>query len=267
MKRAAFVLLLFASVASADEPTPDVAAGKAAVALGAGHPLEAISELEALSDRGVIDPVVSYDRGLAYAERVRAGGEQPGDLGRAAQAFEEARSLTHDDALERDATRALAIVRAEIAKRRARAGETAELEHGQSLGRSIVGLLPENVWAILAALCAAALTAGIIVRARSAPGRVRVAGTTTCAVSAALLGVCATNVYYARDARLHLREAVVITTSRLLDARHVAIDGAAPVIEGASVTLIEESPEFARVAVGRAEGWLPATSVLPIAKR
>src|SRR5262249_36777127 len=97
--------------------------------------------------------------------------------------------------------------------------------------------------------------------------RAKVAGTTTCIVAGALLGACAINVYYARDARLHLREGVVIATTRLLDARHVAIDGAAPVIEGARVTLLEETPEYAHVAVGRTEGWLPTPAVLPLAKR
>jgi hypothetical protein len=74
-------------------------------------------------------------------------------------------------------------------------------------------------------------------------------------------------VYSARDARLHLREGVVVATSRLLDAQHVAIDGAAPVTEGARVTIVEDGPELARVVVGRVDGWLPSTSVLPLAKR
>jgi hypothetical protein len=247
------------------DPATTLASG--ANLLASGRPAEAIALLEALSDRGVVDAVLSYDRGLAYAERVRAGAEQPGDLGRAAHGFEEARALTHDAALARDATRALAAVRAEIAKRRSRAGETVDLEHGVSLGRSIVELLGENAWAVLAAVCAAALAVGIVVRARARGGRPRVAATTTSVVAAGLLAACALVVYLARDARLHLREGVVITTSRVLDARHVALDAAAPVTEGARVTIVEDGTELSHVRVGRVDGWLPAASVLPLAKR
>ncbi|HEY8075651.1 MAG TPA: hypothetical protein VIF62_16110 [Labilithrix sp.] len=277
MKRAVLVFALALAIASlgnarADEPPPDEADpaqvfGSATVALGAGRASEAIAKYESLSDRGVVDPVLSYDRGLAYAERVRASAEQPGDLGRAVHGFEEASTLTHDSALEADATRALAAVRAEIAKRRSRTGESSDLEHGVSLGRSITSLLPENTWAILAALFSAVLTAGLVFRARAEASRARVAGTTTCVLAAGLLAVCAIELWLARDARLHLREGVVVATSRLLDDRHVALDGAAPVIEGARVTITDDGPELTRVRTGRMEGWLPASSVLPLAKR
>jgi len=83
--------------------------GKATDALAGGKPGDAIALFEALADRGVVDENVSFDRGLAYAARVRIGAEQPGDLGRAAHGFEEARALTTDKALERDAFSALAI--------------------------------------------------------------------------------------------------------------------------------------------------------------
>ncbi len=269
----AIALLSHTNAYANDEPPleegdPAQVFASATVALGAGRPAEAIVKYESLSDRGVVDPVLSYDRGLAYADRVRAGAEQPGDLGRAAHGFEEARTLTNDAALEHDAARALAAVRAEIAKRRSRAGEPADLEHGVSLGRSITSLLPENTWAILAALFSAILTAALVARARTAsPGRARVAATTTCILGAGLLAACAIELWLARDARLHLREGVVVATSRLLDDRHVALDGAAPVIEGARITILDEAPDLTRVRVGRVDGWLPASSVLPLARR
>jgi hypothetical protein len=239
----------------------------AAEALAAHRPADAITSFEALSDRGVVDPVVSYDRGLAYAERVRAGGDEPGDLGRAAHGFEEARDLTRDARLERDATRALTAVRAEIARRRARAGDPLELEHGESLGRAIIGLLPENVWAILAAVFSAVLTVGIAVRALAKERRTKVAATTTSAIAGTLLAIAAADLYFARDARLHVREGVVVTGGRLLDARHLALDGVGPVPEGARVTLLDDGAEFSHVALGRLEGWLPSSTILPLAKR
>jgi len=256
-----------AKEAAAEDTDPKALFQAATDALAGDRPALAIAKLEALGDRGVVDPVVSYDRGLAYAGRVRAGAEQPGDLGRAAHGFEEARELSHDSALVADATTALAAVRAEVAKRRSRAGDAIELESGVSLGRSIVKLLPENVWAILAAMCSLALTVGIVLRARAQVRRLKVAGTTTCAVAGGLLFTLAFVVQSARDIRLHVREAVVIApATRLLDDKHVALLSVAPLPEGARVQLLDEGSDFAHVVAGRAVGWLPSGAVLPMAK-
>ena len=62
-------------------------------ALDDGRPGDAIADFEALGDRGVVDPVVSFNRALAYAARVRGGNALPGDLGRTALGLEEARAL------------------------------------------------------------------------------------------------------------------------------------------------------------------------------
>ena len=97
--------------------------------------------------------------------------------------------------------------------------------------------------------------------------RLKVAGTTTCAVAGGLLAVTAFILSSARDARHHVRDAVVIASgARLLDARHVAMTSVAPVPEGARVQLLDESGDFAHVVSERAEGWLPSNAVLPMAK-
>lgn len=252
-----------------DELDPAALFRAATVALAAGRPSDAITKLEALGDRGIVDPVVSYDRGLAYAGRVRSGPgtEQPGDLGRAAHGFEEARELSRDPALVADAKAALAAVRAEVARRRARAGDPIEIDTGVSMGRSIVRLLPENVWAMLAAIFSVSLAIGIVVRARATLKRLQVAGTTTCAVAGGLLVLSAVVLSSARDMRRHVREAVVIAPStRLLDDRHVALVSVAPLPEGARVQLLDEAAEFAHVVVGHAVGWLPSSTLLPMAK-
>jgi hypothetical protein len=253
----------------AGEETDPAALFRAATdALAGARPVEAIAKLEALGDRGVIDAVVSFDRGLAYAGRVRAGAEQPGDLGRAAHGFEEARELSRDSALIADATKALTDVRAEVAHRRSRAGDPIELETGTSLGRSIVKLLPENVWALLAAACSLALAVGIVLRSKARVRRLKVAGTTTCAVAGGLLVVFSLVLAEARNVRLRVREAVVIAPStRLLDDKHVAMLSVAPLPEGARVELLDEGADFAHVLAGRAQGWLPSSAVLPMAKR
>lgn len=282
--------MLRSGVARADEPAPAPAAAPAAApspaptttddadpaalfraatdALAGDRPADAIARFEALGDRGVVDPVVSYDRGLAYAARVRAGAEQPGDLGRAAHGFEEARELSSDPTLAADATVALTAVRAEVARRRSRGGDPIELESGVSLGRSIVRLLPENAWAVLAALASLALSVGIVLRARAEVRRAKVAGSTTMAVAGSVLVVTSLILHSARDARLHAREAVVIAPStRLLDDKRVAVVGAAPLPEGARVELQGEDSEFAKIAYGRAQGWVATSAILPMAKR
>jgi len=257
-----------ASAPDEGEADPAALFRSATDALAGDRPADAIARFEALGDRGVVDPVLSYDRGLAYAARVRAGAGHPGDLGRAAHAFEEARELSSDAALVADATRALAAVRAEIARRRARTGDPIEIDSGVSLGRSIVQLLPENAWAILAALSSLAMCVGIVVRARASERRAKVAGTTTASVAFGVLLVTALLVHSARDARLHLREAVVIAEgTRLLDDRRIAIADVGALPEGARVQLQEEGTDFARVVVGRTTGVLPSSAILPLAKR
>lgn len=275
--RVFFAAMLVGIVAHADEPQatvedrdPQAVFREATDALAGERPGDAITKLESLGDKGVVDAVASFDRGLAYARRVRAGAgaEQPGDLGHAAHGFEEARELTRDRALADDATRALTAVRAEVARRRARSGEPVDLEHGVSLGRSIVGLLPENVWALLAIALTSILTIAIVVRSRVTVARAKVAATTTCAVSGALLAITTVCAWAARDARLHLREGVVVTpNARLLDERHVVRDAVAPIAEATRVRLVEEGGGYSRITVAGQDGFLPSSAVLPIAKR
>jgi len=273
-------VLAWSAPASADDASKEPAAAPAEIddgalfaaatkALAEDRAGEAITGYEALGDRGVLDPVLSFDRGLAYAARVRAGAgaEQPGDLGRAAHGFEEARELSADARLGADAAAALAAVRAEVARRRSRAGDPVEIESGISIGRSIARLLPENAWAILAALASLAMSVGIVLRARATARRAAVTGTTTTVVAAAALCLTALALHTARDARLALREAVVIAPgARLLDDKRVAMSSVAPLAEGARVQLVDESGDFSRVSAGRLSGWLPKSVVLPMAK-
>jgi hypothetical protein len=237
-------------------------------ALNAERPTEAIGKLEALADRGVVDAVVSYNRGLAYAARVRAGGEQVGDLGRAAHGFEEAKELTRDPQLTADATSALATVRSEVARRRSRSGDPVEIEHGFSLGRAIVDLLPENVWAVFAGMMAIILSFAIIIRRKVDLPRAKVAATTAASIAGAFLFITSILSWAARDARLHLREGIVVQpNARLLDTKHLAIEGVTPLPEGVRARIVDESAGFSKITVGGAEGFLPSSSVLPLTKR
>lgn len=241
---------------------------KATQAIAGERHGEAIALLEALGDRGIVDASASFNRGLAYALRVRGGGEQPGDLGRAAHGFDEARTLTHDASMAKEAERSARLVRAEVARRRARGGEAAPIDGGASLGRAIVDLLPENVWGGASALSALVLTIFVVVRALAGSPRAKVGANTTLGVSGALMALTALLAWSARDVRLHVRDGVVIApAARLLDERHLAQNGVAPIAEGARVRLVEDAGGFSHVSAAGFDGYLPSSAVLPIAKR
>jgi hypothetical protein len=236
-------------------------------ALGDGRPGDAVADFEALGDRGVVDPIVSFDRGLAYAERVRGRGAIPGDLGRAAHGFEEARALTQDPTVARDATKALATLRAEVARRRALAGNPVEVDPGVSLGRAIIALAPEDGWGVLAGAASFLLTVSLFIRWLSTERRARIGAAIAMAVAIPALAAGALLALAARDDRLHLREGVIVSElARLSDDRHIALPGKAPLPEAARVTIEEAANGWARVRFGAEKGFIPSPAVRPLAR-
>jgi hypothetical protein len=112
------------------------------------------------------------------------------------------------------------------------------------------------------------LSVGLVLRARAVTKRAKVAATTTSSVAAGLLALCVLLAWAARDARVNLREGIVVVPhARLLDERHVAIDGVAPLAEGMRVRMLDEGGGFSHVTAGAHDGFLPSSAVLPIAKR
>jgi hypothetical protein len=260
----AVVLAALSAHASSSEDSAFFASGTQALA--EGRPGDAIADFEALADRGVTDPAASFDRGLAYANRIRVSAEQPGDLGRAALGFAEARELTSDAALARDATRALTTIRAEVARRRVRAGEPSLLDQGTPLGRTLVELLPENTWAILAAIASVTLGVGLFARGTSNRRR-RIGATLVCAIAAPLLVLGATLALAARSERLHLVEGIIVTpVARPADETGIAIPGATSIPEAARVTIAGDRPGWVHVRWGNLVAWIPSQTVRPIAR-
>jgi hypothetical protein len=236
-------------------------------ALAQGRAGDAIASLEALADRGVADATVSYDRGLAYATRVRIGAELPGDLGRAAQGFEEARSLTVDPKLSDDASHALAIVRSEVARRRGRNGDPVELDQGLSLGRTVTHLVSEPAWSAVALAASVVLGVALAVRRLASPRRARVAASIAAAIAGALLVVCTLLAVAMRDERLHRREGVIVATSALpADERGMTRPGASSFPEAALVEIVDMKPGWTHVRWGKVDGWVPAGAVRGIEK-
>jgi hypothetical protein len=252
---------------AADESDALFAAG--AEGLKEGRVGDAIAALEALADRGVLDAAASYDRGLAYAMRVRIGAELPGDLGNAAHGFEEARDLSRDPKLLEDAGRGLIAVRGEVARRRLRAGQPVEVDVGRSLARTLAGLLGEDVWAGLAMAASAALGAGLFVRWLAGHPRARVGGGVLAGVAAPVLAFVIMMTLTARRDRLSLTEAVVVGTARPTDERGVTLPGSTPLPEGARVEVVGtpgETSASAHVRAGTLDAWVTASALRELAR-
>lgn len=253
----------------------DVVFAAGVQALADERPNDAIGAFEILADRGRIDPVLSYDRGLAYAARVRAGAESPGDLGKAAHGFEEAIALSDDAALTSDATHALEQIRTEVGRRRAREGTAVELDTRRPLWRSLSHSLPENAWSAIAIAAAVLLAIALAVRWRSSAGeqllRARAAANVGIGALVPALVLSAALSATARSDRLNLREAIVVAPSaRLADDRGIALAGSSPLPEGARVELVGPPGSLAALAEVRAGGtqaFLPSSALRPIATR
>jgi hypothetical protein len=249
-----------------DAPPALFAAGTRA--LQEGRAGDAIAAFEALADRGVVDAAASYDRALAYAARVRLGDEVSGDLGRAAHGFEEARDLSDDARLADDAARALVVVRSEVARRRMRAGQPVEVDPSRSLARALSRLLSEDVWAVLCALAAVALGAGLFVRWFGRSPRARLTGGVTAGVAVPVLAVAMAMTLAVRRDRGTLREAVVISpAARPTDERGIALGGATPLPEGARVEIIAERGGASRVRFGPTDAWVASGVLREMARR
>ena len=237
-------------------------------ALREGRASDAVSAFEALADRGFVDAAASLDRGLAYAMRVRMQAEVAGDLGRATHAFEEARDLARDSKIADEATRALGVVRSEVARRRMRAGQPAAVDPGRSLGRTLAGLLAEDTWAFLSIAMSAALAAGLFLRWLGKHPRLRIAGGVTAGVAAPALAIALAMTLATRHDRLTTREAVVVSAgARPTDERGIALQGATALPEGARVEIVDARGAQTRVRFGTQDTWVATEALRAIARR
>jgi hypothetical protein len=233
-----------------------------------GRPGEAIADFEALADRGVIDATVSFDRGLAYVERVRVGGEQSGDLGQAAQGLSEAKELTRDRALAADATRALALVRTEVARRRARAGEPVDFDPGLALGPSFLRLLSEDTWSILAIVGSVVMGAALFALRAARDRRGRIAATVTASVGMLVMILGTVSTFASRHERLTATRGIIVSAgARPADERGIVVANAPMIPEAAEVVVLEHRGGWANVRWGNQRAWIPATAVRAIAER
>ncbi len=262
-----------AAVASADEPPSSADAqstfDKGVQNLERGAVDDAIDLFESLADRGFSHPDASFDRAAAYVARARSPNSHPGDLGRAVAALEETLLLRPTDA---DAEHALERVRAEIARRRARKGAEPVVTK-TSLSRAVVGLVSENVWALIAAFGSLLMTLGLLTRFTSGRQRVQLGGVTAAAVGGLLLLLTGGLTAAARHYRETSRPAVVIVTdARLVDEAGVPlrqVNGVPEVVslpEGTSVHFVARRGALAEIEWGGFRGFLNASQLQLLAR-
>lgn len=250
----AIALLAFAPPCAADEPADVFARG--VLALQKGDFTTAIAELESLADRGFVHPDASFDRGLAYVSRVRAGADRPGDLGRAAAAFAEASLLRGGD--DDEASRALDAVRAEAARRRSRQGREV-LDVRPSLSRLVVGLASERAYSIVAFIASLGLAAALVLRRRTGPAHV--VGSVLAPTSALALTLFAGLAFFARHLAETTAPGIIVASEVHLTDELGTTRGGEPIPEAAAVEVAERSGTRVRVRWGSVEGWAPAGSV------
>lgn len=231
---------------------------------------EAVDQLEALSDRGVVQADVSFNRGLVYVRRAESPVKQRSDLGQAAAAFQEALEL---DPSDHEASILLERVREEISEGHA-SGSAEPLMARPRLLRAVLGLIGEDVWAALALLGSLALTVGLALRlwtrTRSAHLSAGVAG----ALGLAFLALGGGMAAAARHLRLNTSPAVVIAEqAQLLDATGRPVSGASHrevgnvIPEGSPVYIKETRGALALVEWGELETWVNLRDLRRLATR
>ena len=244
--------------------TTEQALQQGAQALDRGAVREAVDTYEAYADYGAPHPDVSFSRGVAYLARARERStEQPGDLGKAAAAFEETLLLRPDDSA---AEAALEAVRAEVARRRARRGVALEVAVSPGALRALAGVVSENVWALIALAGSLALALGIALR--RAHGIARLVSGVTLVLGGLALVVAAPLTAYARYLRRDVGVGVVVVDeARLVDERAVPVAGGQSIPEAARVDVFERHGSLVRVRWGQVAGLIPASSLRVVSGR
>jgi hypothetical protein len=264
-------LLGAVTIARADEaPGLDAVMAQVDAACQRGAFSEAVDQLEALSDRGVVHHDVSFNRGLVYVRRAESPVKQRTDLAQAAAAFQEAAELDPSDS---EATTLLERVREEISEHRA-SRSSEPLMARPRLVRAVLGLIGEDVWAVIALLGSLALTVGLALRvwtrARSAHLSAGVAG----ALGLVFLALGGGMAAAARHLRLSTSPAVVITEqAQLLDAAGRPVSPASHrdvgnvIPEGSAVYIKETRGALALVEWGELDTWVNLRELRRLATR
>jgi hypothetical protein len=258
-------MALFASVRPAFAEDANATFARGREALGAGRYNDAIAEFERLSDLGERDANASFNRALSYLGRAETGRRREGDLGQAAAGFREA-ALLGDASPETE--NALERVRHVISRERAQRGQDPVVVR-PALGRAVLQVVPEAVWAVAALVASLTLAVGLLLRGREKTAPRALTGDVATYAGGLLLLTTSVVGWFVAQNRSGEKEAVVISTDApMLDETGVrqksrALDqDAAAIPEGASVFVaqqrgrVEQRGRLVRVYWGSTEAWL-----------
>jgi tetratricopeptide (TPR) repeat protein len=256
------VLVLLSCTVFAQEAPQDKAPAKRIFEKGSdalilGQYEEAIAQFELYADGQPIHPDASYNRGLAYLARVRAGAERAGDLGRASAAFEEALLMRPGD---QDTAHARALVHGEVARRRSRRGKDVLIAR-PSLDREVMNLLSERSWAILAILASFFASLGWLLRLLRKRGAWQLAGVILVPLGLIAAVVLTPTYFGARTLRLERRPGVLVVPEAHLTDRDGVAQSGDPLPEGAFLELGDRQGRLLHVRYGSVEGWIPSSTV------
>lgn len=226
-------------------------------ALRTGQVDEAVARLEAMADHDLVGSGVAFDRGLAYFTRARSGQGQPGDLGRAAHAFEEA---LRRDPWDSEAAAVLDAVRRDIAGRGAGARAAGRIEEvgATPLGRSLLVAAPSDVWMGLTLGASLVLAVALAIRPlldSSLRRGARLVVSTIAIIALVVMAGGTALTLGARAIRLGLHEAVVVVLRAPVTPEGMS-ESAFELEEGTRVDVLEERATAARISTDRGSGWI-----------
>ena len=252
------VALGIASPAVASESN-DALFDKATAALEKKKLAQAIQDFETLADQAPPHPDTAFNRGMAYVGRARSPSAATGDLGRAAAAFEEAYRLNPRD---REAERALELVRAEVTRRRSKLDKE-DIVVRPSLDRVIIRALPSAAWGGLSVALALVFAIGLYLRQR-ATGTLKVIGAVSAPIAFVLGLIVGPLTWLSDDLERTVRPAVVVAVeTQLSDADGNPVEGP-PIPEASLVEVEARQGDRYPVRWGSYAGWLPAEHVRPL---
>jgi hypothetical protein len=223
------------------EVTVEQVLTRSAEDLKLGRPSEAIRTLEAVADRGVYHPDLSYNRALGYLDRAKTPASQPGDLGQAAAGFAEVLEFRPDDA---EAERGLLQAQLLVAKDQSRADTSSE-SHSLGLVERVLLRTRPLALLVIAGIGAVCACAGLLLRL-AARENTRSAGAIFALVGVSLL-LPAAGLHFSRHALFSgARVAVVVAKkAQIVDAGGGRLKGRLPLRE---TTLVYVGPSTSSIA-------------------
>lgn len=182
----AVFLFSFSSSAFAGSRSTELAGAVqgSAAHLTAERPQEAIRELEAFADSGMLHADLSFNRGLAYLRRAGSAAGQAGDYGQAAAGFAETLLERPDDA---EAARGLEEAQLAVSRKKAQgAGGGAAVTEPLGLFEKALDSVSKTLLLCLAIVGSLLSCVGVILRRAERESR-RTAGVITLGVGLLLL--------------------------------------------------------------------------------